>query len=88
MFTNRPNRHHPINLLWYNLEFKFGRWVKCILLLLVLIAYALVGGLLVHQFEAPAERELIAQLDQVILSPISIVVFFLDPYYHYTYSKP
>ncbi|VIO86306.1 Uncharacterized protein BM_BM5450 [Brugia malayi] len=60
----KPNRHHPINLLWYNLEFKFGRWVKCILLLLVLIAYALVGGLLVHQFEAPAERELIAQLDQ------------------------
>ncbi|EJW88661.1 hypothetical protein WUBG_00424, partial [Wuchereria bancrofti] len=61
---SKPNRCHSINLLWYNLEFKFGRWVKCILLLLVLIAYALVGGLLVHQFEAPAERELIVQLDQ------------------------
>ncbi|VBB26452.1 unnamed protein product [Acanthocheilonema viteae] len=62
--TNRPIRCHPIKLIWYNLEFKFGRWIKCALLLLVLIAYALFGGLLVHQLEAPAERELIAQLDQ------------------------
>ncbi|KAL3981822.1 Ion channel family protein [Acanthocheilonema viteae] len=61
---SKPIRCHPIKLIWYNLEFKFGRWIKCALLLLVLIAYALFGGLLVHQLEAPAERELIAQLDQ------------------------
>uniref|UniRef100_A0A0R3S433 Ion_trans_2 domain-containing protein n=1 Tax=Elaeophora elaphi TaxID=1147741 RepID=A0A0R3S433_9BILA len=61
---SKPSRCHPIKLIWYNLEFKFGRWIKCALLLLVLIAYALFGGLLVHQFEAPAERELNAQLDQ------------------------
>ncbi|CAG9537357.1 unnamed protein product [Cercopithifilaria johnstoni] len=61
---SKPTRCHPFKLMWYNLEFKFGRWIKCALLLLVLIAYALFGGLLVHQFEAPAERELNAQLDQ------------------------
>uniref|UniRef100_A0A8R1TVH3 Potassium channel domain-containing protein n=1 Tax=Onchocerca volvulus TaxID=6282 RepID=A0A8R1TVH3_ONCVO len=62
--SNRSNERNPIKLMWYNLEFKLGRWIKCVLLLLVLIAYALFGGFLVHQFEAPAERELSAQLDQ------------------------
>ncbi|VDK71923.1 unnamed protein product [Litomosoides sigmodontis] len=61
---SKSTRCHPIKLMWYNLEFKYGRWIKCALLLIVLIAYALFGGLLVHQFEAPAERELNAQLDQ------------------------
>ncbi|EFO17846.2 hypothetical protein LOAG_10651 [Loa loa] len=64
---SKPNRCHPVKLIWYNLEFKFGRWIKCVLLLSVLIAYALFGGLLVHQFEAPAERELNAQLEQKTL---------------------
>uniref|UniRef100_A0A915PII2 Potassium channel domain-containing protein n=1 Tax=Setaria digitata TaxID=48799 RepID=A0A915PII2_9BILA len=61
---SRPSRRHPIKLFWYNLEFKLGRWIKYVLLLLLLVAYALLGGLLVHQFEAPAERELNAQLDE------------------------
>ncbi|KAM3726946.1 TWiK family of potassium channels protein [Dirofilaria immitis] len=61
---SKPSQRNPIKMMWYNLEFKFGRWIKCVLLLLVLIAYALFGGLLVHQFEAPAERELNAQIDQ------------------------
>ncbi|OZC08412.1 hypothetical protein X798_04612 [Onchocerca flexuosa] len=61
---SKSSERNPIKLMWYNLEFRLGRWIKCVLLLLVLIAYALFGGFLVHQFEAPAERELNAQLDQ------------------------
>lgn len=75
LFISRSNERNPIKLMWYNLEFKLGRWIKCVLLLLVLIAYALFGGFLVHQFEAPAERELSAQLDQVTLQLTSIVAF-------------
>lgn len=85
---NRSTHYHPIKLIWYNLEFKYGRWIKCALLLLVLIAYALFGGLLVHQFEAPAERELNAQLDQVTLLLVSFVAFslLLNPYYHLSFT--
>lgn len=51
--------------LWYEVEFKFGHGIKYVLLLGMLITYALLGGFLVHRFEAPAERQYYARLDQV-----------------------
>ncbi|MCP9266381.1 Ion channel [Dirofilaria immitis] len=73
---SKPSQRNPIKMMWYNLEFKFGRWIKCVLLLLVLIAYALFGGLLVHQFEAPAERNcrtlqnLREKISELFMSPL------------------
>lgn len=55
---------NPIKRLWNKVEFKFGRGIKYVLLLSIFIAYALLGGLLIYQFEAPAELEHDAELDQ------------------------